>query len=82
MVSKVHVNIPVPPPSTCPVPYNKYLEHNDGHARGRAWSPLGLMDMLLGKKKENRTWVCCPQKSATPNYLWVFMILVTLGPCS
>ena len=71
VIPETQVNTCVPPPGTCPIPYNKHQAHNDGWDRGRAWSFLGLIDALLegpalGGAKEEGKWDLGGQKSAVP----------------
>lgn len=71
VIPETQVNTCVPPPGTCPIPYNKHQAHNDGRNRGRAWSFLGLIDVPLegpasGGGKEEGKWDLGGQKSAVP----------------
>lgn len=71
MIPGTHVDVCVPPPGTCPVPYNKCQARNDSWAKGRAWGLLGLIDALLGGPaagggKEEGKWDLGSEKCAAP----------------
>lgn len=71
MVPGIHITIHVPPPGTCPVPYNRHQEHNDDQARGKDWSFMGPMDPLLegtsrGGRQRGKKMDLGVEKSAVP----------------